>query len=71
MHLQEIVIKEHYRLEYGDGTVKKVSKKTFKKRMYSDVTYCAVKVKSRKLVKAILTFDQPALHELSGIVNII
>lgn len=49
--------KTQYRLEYEDGTVKKVSKKTFKKWMYSDVTYCAVKVKSRKVVKAILTFN--------------
>ena len=34
--------------------MKKVSKKKFKKWLYSDVTYCTIKVKKGKVVKAIL-----------------
>ena len=49
--------KTKYILEYDDGVTKKVSKKTFKKWMYSDVTFCAVKVKKGKVVKAILSFN--------------
>ena len=49
--------KTKYILEYDDGTTKKVSKKTFKKWMYSDVTYCSLYVKKGKVVKAILSFN--------------
>lgn len=49
--------KTKYIFEYEDGTTKKVSKKKFKKWMYSDVTYCSLKVKKGKVVKAILSFN--------------
>ena len=48
--------KTKYYLEYEDST-KKVSKKKFKKNLYSDVTYCTFYVKNKKVVKAYLTFN--------------
>ena len=50
--------KTKYILEYTDsGKKKTVSKKTFRKHLYSDVTYCSIKVKSGKVVKAVLSFN--------------
>ena len=50
--------KTKYVFEYTDSEEKEtVSKKKFKKSLYSDVTYCSLKVKSGKVVKAILSFN--------------
>ena len=50
--------KTKYIFEYTDSEEKEtVSKKKFKKYLYSDVTYCSLKVKSGKVVKAILSFN--------------
>lgn len=50
--------KTKYYLVYSDSDItKKVSKKKFKKNLYSDVTYCSFKVKKGKVLKAYLEFN--------------
>ena len=50
--------KTKYYLTWTDeDKPKKVSKKKFKKYLYSDVTYCSFKVKKGKVVKACLDFN--------------
>lgn len=47
----------YYLQEESDEKARKVSKKMFKSKLYSDVTYCSIKVKSGKVVKAKLSFN--------------
>lgn len=49
--------KTKYIFEYKEGSPKKVSKKKFKKWLYSDVSYLTLKVKKGKVVKAIISFN--------------
>ncbi len=50
--------KTKYFFEYEDSDkAKRVSKKKFKKYLYSDVTYCDLKVKKGKVIKAYLSFN--------------
>ena len=57
-HVFKLTKKTKYIFEYTESDTKKtVSKKKFKAKLYSDVTYCSLKVKSGKVVKAILSFN--------------
>ena len=45
---------KYYIRKTSDAKLKKVSKKKFKKWLHSDVTYCSLKIRYGKVVKAIL-----------------
>ena len=45
---------KYYISKTSDAKLKKVSKKKFKKWLHSDVTYCSLKIRYGKVVKAIL-----------------
>lgn len=47
----------YYMEEESDSKPRKVTKKKFKARLYSDLTYCSFKVKSGKVVIAKLSFN--------------
>ncbi|MBQ3281158.1 MAG: hypothetical protein IJH41_02005 [Eubacterium sp.] len=54
----KLTSKTKYYFEYDDSDkAKKVSKKKFKKYLYSDVTFCSLKVSKGKVVKAYLSFN--------------